>query len=93
MHTIESYIRTLIQLSAISRYFDHCPSLRRSFLEAVQRVAGHGSLLTPVATPAESTLDDEPAVSDSKEDANQTDSITHDDMDERVHDKGQPYHK
>lgn len=53
----------------------------------MQRVAGHGLLPTPVATPAESTLDGEPAVSDSKEDANQTDSITHDDLDERVHDK------
>jgi hypothetical protein len=54
----------------------------------VQRAAGHRSLLTLVVTPTESTLDDEPAVSDSKADANQTDSITYDDIDERVYDEG-----
>ena len=58
--------------SAISRYFDHHPSVRGSFLEAVQRVAGRGSLLTPVATPAANALDDDPAVSDSKDHANLT---------------------
>jgi hypothetical protein len=51
----------------------------------VQRVASRGFLVTPIATPAESALDNEPAVSDFEEDANRTDSITHDDVDERVH--------
>lgn len=56
----------------------------------MQRVASRGSLVTPVATPAESALDDGPAASDSKEIANQTDSITHDEVDERVHDVASP---
>jgi hypothetical protein len=43
-------------------------------------------LITPVATPAATALDDGPAVSDSKEDANLTDSITRDDVDERAQD-------
>jgi hypothetical protein len=50
----------------------------------VQWVAGRGSLITPVATPAANALDDSP---DSKADANRTDSITRDDVDERAHDE------
>jgi hypothetical protein len=73
--------------SAISQYFDHCPSVRHSFLEAVQWVAGRGSLITPAATPAANVLDDDPAVYDSKDGANRTDSITRDDVDERAHDE------
>ncbi len=68
--------------SAISHYFDHHPSIRLSFLEAVQRVAGRGSLITSVATPAKSALDNEPVVSDSKEYTNRTDSITYDDVED-----------
>jgi hypothetical protein len=44
----------------------------------VQRVASHRSLVV---------LDDEPAVSDSKEVANQTDSTTYD-IDKRAYNKG-----
>lgn len=51
----------------------------------MQRVSSHGSLVTPVATPAENDLDDELAVSSSKETADPTGSITHDDVDERGH--------
>jgi hypothetical protein len=43
-------------------------------------------LVTLVVTPTESALDDEPAVSDSK-DTNRTDSITHDNVDEIVYDE------
>jgi hypothetical protein len=42
-------------------------------------------LITPVAAPAPIALDDDRAVSDSKEDANRTYSIPRDDVDERAH--------
>jgi len=63
----------------ISHYFDHHPSVRRSFLEAVQRVAGCGSLSTPVATPAHA-VDNELAASAPREVANRTGSIIHDEV-------------
>jgi hypothetical protein len=44
----------------------------------VQWAAGRGSLITSVATPAANALDD------STEDANRTDSITRDDVDDRA---------
>jgi hypothetical protein len=44
-------------------------------------------LITPVATPAVITLDDDPEVSDFKEDANWIDPIPCDDVDERAHDE------
>jgi hypothetical protein len=47
----------------------------------VQWIAGRGSLITPVTTPAANALDDDP---NSKEDANRTDLITRDDVDERA---------
>ena len=43
-------------------------------------------MATPVVTPVESALDNEPTVSDSK-DTNRTDSITHDNVDEIVYNK------
>jgi hypothetical protein len=46
----------------------------------VQWVARRGSLITLVVTPAANALDDDLAVSDSKEDTNLTDSITRDDV-------------
>ena len=42
-------------------------------------------MITPVATPAESALDDELAAPDSKEDANRTNLITYDNVDERFY--------
>lgn len=53
----------------------------------MQRVASRGSLVTPVATPVEKALDDEPAASDSKEVGDRTDSITRDGVDESAHDE------
>ena len=44
-------------------------------------------MVTPVATSVENAVDDEPAVSCSKEVANQTSSIIHDEGDERPHDE------
>jgi hypothetical protein len=44
-------------------------------------------LVTLVATPAENTVDDEPAISGSKEVANQTGTITHNKVDDRAHNK------
>jgi hypothetical protein len=44
-------------------------------------------LVTPVATPAENTVDDEHAISGSKEVANRTGTITHDEVDDRAHDE------
>lgn len=54
----------------------------------MERAAGHGSLLTLVVTPTESTLDNKPVVSNSKEDTNQTDLITYDNVDKRVYNRG-----
>jgi hypothetical protein len=56
----------------------------------VQWVAGRGSLITPAATPAANVLDDDPAVYDSMDGANRTDSITRDDVDERAYDEASP---
>jgi len=69
----------------ISHYFDHYPPTRCSFLEAVQRVTGYESFLTPAATPGENALDNEPAVSGSKEVTNRTGSIIHNEADEQTH--------
>jgi hypothetical protein len=44
-------------------------------------------LVTPVATPIENTVDDEPTISGSKEVANRTGTITHNELDNRAHDK------
>jgi hypothetical protein len=44
--------------------------MHRSFLEAVQQVASRESLVTLVATPTENAVDDDPAVSSSKDVAN-----------------------
>ena len=40
---------------------------------------------TSIAIPATNALDNDPVVSDSKEDANPTGLITHNDVDERLH--------
>ena len=73
--------------SVISHYFDHHPSVRRSFLEATQRIAGRESLVIPIATPVENALDDEPAVFGSKEVTDKTGLITHDEVKERAYDE------
>jgi hypothetical protein len=44
-------------------------------------------LVTLVATPAENTVDNEPAISSSKEVANRTGLIIHDKVDKRAYDK------
>jgi hypothetical protein len=43
--------------------------------------------MTPVATPAENAVDDKPVVSSSKEVANRTGLITHDEVSEIAYDK------
>jgi hypothetical protein len=53
----------------------------------VHRVAGRESLVTPVATPAGNAVDDEPAVFSSKEVANRTGSITHEEISERAYEE------
>lgn len=75
LYTVNVFFRWLeSSQSVLFRFFDHNPSVRRSFLEAVQRVAGRESLLTLVATPAANCLDDDPA-SVSKEHASLTASV------------------
>jgi hypothetical protein len=49
--------------STLSRYFDLHPSARRSFLQAVQGVAGHEYGITPAATPTRS-VDELPVAAD-----------------------------
>ncbi|PMD66207.1 uncharacterized protein K444DRAFT_166194 [Hyaloscypha bicolor E] len=76
---VDGFVKWLeSEQSAISLYFARHPSICRSFLEAVQRVTSRESLVTPVATPVENALDDEPTASDSKEVGDRTDSITRD---------------
>lgn len=60
--------------SAISLYFNHHPSARRSFLEVVQQVTGPESCITPAATPAGYAVDDQPALVGSHEVAHRTGS-------------------
>ena len=58
LQTFDEFCKWLeSEQSDISHYFNRHPPARRSFLEAVQRVADRGSLVTPAATPAESALD------------------------------------
>ena len=44
-------------------------------------------MVTLVATPTENTVDDEPAISSSKEVANRTGTITYNKLDNRAYDK------
>ena len=58
--------------SAISLYFIHHPSARRSFLDAVQQVTGPESCITPAATPAGYAVDDHAALVGSPEAVHRT---------------------
>ena len=58
--------------SAISLYFSHHPSARRSFLKLVQQVSGPECCITPAATPAGYAVDDQPALVGSHEVAHRT---------------------
>lgn len=64
----------------ISQYFDR-------HLAAVRVVAGRRHLLTPVTTPVDDDLNDEPAASASQEIADGTGPLDQDSEDQRIYDR------